>query len=418
MTDVTNVQAAGVPVSQRTVNARRLLDVIWSGEPLTATELMAATGLTRTTVLSVCRDLVESGWLKKVADARATGDYSKGRPALRHAFRPDAAFVIACDADEDLFTVAVADLHGVERVRLRRNVGQIREPSGRRGMLAHLVDEALQDSGITAERIGAVVVGIPAPVDNEGGSPPPDEAEEYWNLMNPGFATMFQERGWPVMLDNDANLGALCEASDGAGVGIRSFATLLADERFGAGVVVDGRLLRGTRGGVGELRVLDIVTGVEAPHGLARRARWEVRRLAQTGQLTGELAELPAEQRSAEAVFSAAERGDVTALQVVDALAGRLAPVVQLLSGLLDLDRIIIAGALASSAEPVMRRAREILDRDPDQHWAEIVASAHGADVVLRGAVSSAIGLVRQGAMLDREHSHRATHHPRPTAGV
>ncbi|GAA1177075.1 ROK family protein [Nesterenkonia xinjiangensis] len=401
MNDVSELQAIAGQASQRTVNARRLLDVAWTGEPLTATEFMEKTGLTRATVLSVCRELVEAGWFQKVADARAAGRYAKGRPALRHAFRPDVALVVACDADEDLFTVAVADLHGVELTRVSRDVSAMRGALDRRQTLERLVDEALEEADVASGRIAAVVIGVPAPVDPEGESPPPDDAEDYWPAMNPGLATLFEERGWTVRLDNDANLGALCEASDGMGVGVRSFATLLSAERFGAGIVVDGRLLRGTRGGVGEMRVLDMVMGVEAPHGLARRARWELRRLAREGELTGELAELPEDERGAEAVFSAAERGDATALQVVDALAGRLAPVVQLLSGLLDLDRIIIAGAFASSAEPVLRRTREILSRNPTQRWAELVPSQHGADVVLRGAISAAIADVRDGALLE-----------------
>ncbi|WP_460689538.1 ROK family protein [Nesterenkonia suensis] len=400
MNDVTEPQALAAQASQRTINARRLLDVAWSGEPLTATEFMEKTGLTRATVLSVCRELVEAGWFQKVADARAAGRYAKGRPALRHAFRPDAAFVVACDADEDLFTVAVADLHGTERSRVTREVSSVREAPARRRALELLVDEALEASGVAAARIAAVVIGVPAPVDPYGVSPPPDDAEDYWPAMNPDFASLFQERGWAVRLDNDANLGALCEASAGAGVGVRSFATLLSAERFGAGIVVDGRLLRGARGAVGEMRVLDMVMGVEAPHGVERRARWELRRLSEEGRLTGELAELPAEERGALAVFRAAERNDPTARQIVDALARRLAPVVQLLSGLLDLDRIIIAGDFASSAEPVLRRTREILDRHPTHRWAELVSSSHGADVVLRGAISAAIDDVRERALL------------------
>ncbi len=387
------------PVSPRTLNARRLLTFAWPGQPLTATEFMEGTGLTRATVLSVCRDLAAAGWFEEVADARAAGNYAKGRPALRYVFRPDAAYVIACDADEDDFTVVVTDLHGVELVRIHRNIGATRTADTRRQLLLDLVDEALSLADVAPERVSAIVIAVPAPVDPDGESPA-DEDENYWNKVNPGFISLFDGRGWEVLVDNDANLAALCEAAEGAGVGVRSFATLLSAERFGAGIVVDGRLLRGKHGGVGEMRVLDMVVGVEAPHGLLRRVRWEIRQLADAGELAGELAALPPAERGAEAVFSAAERGDATALRIVDALAGRLAPVVQLLSGLLDLDRIIVAGSIAASAEPVLRRTREIMGKGSLLGWADLVASTHGSDVVLRGAVSSAIALVRERALL------------------
>lgn len=387
-------------LSPRLVNSRRLLEHAWSGEPMTATELMEGTGLTRTTVLSVCRDLVEAGWLRKVADARAAGRYVKGRPALRHAFRPDAAYVVGCDADEDVFTAVVADLHGHELSRVSSDVRALREPAGRRQALEGLVEEALGEAGVAAGRVSTIVIGVPAPVDLHGASPQPDDAANYWSIANPGFAGMFQERGWTVRLDNDANLGAICEASDGAGVDARSFAVLLAAERFGAGIVVDGTLLRGTRGRVGELRVLDMVSGVEAPHGLGRRARWEMHRMADAGLLSGELAELPPDEWGAEALLAAAGRGDATALEIVDRLARRLAPVVTLLTGLLDLDRVILAGPFADSAEPLLRRTREVLDSSPVMRSPELEVSTAGGDVVLRGAVSLAIDIVREKALL------------------
>lgn len=218
VSDAIELQAARGDLPQRTMNARRLFDLAWSAGPLTATELMAGTGLTRATVLSICRDLVAAGWFQEVADARAAGAYAKGRPARRHAFRPDDAFVVACDADEDLCTVAVADLHGVELTRVSKDVVAIRGALERRRLLRRLVDEALEGSGIAAERIAAAVIGVPAPVGPEGASPPPDDAEGCWTAMNPGLATLFQERGWRVRVDNDANLAALCEAADGAGV--------------------------------------------------------------------------------------------------------------------------------------------------------------------------------------------------------
>ncbi|GAA3054353.1 ROK family transcriptional regulator [Nesterenkonia aethiopica] len=404
MDDQESRQTGGLALnglSQRVLNGRRLLEYAWSGEPMTATELMEGTGLTRATVLSLCRDLVEAGWLRKVADARAAGRYVKGRPALRHAFCPEAAYVVGCDADEDVFTAVVADLHGEELARVRREVRALRDPGLRREELEALVDAALAAAGVAGERVAAVVIGVPAPVDLQGASPPPDDDAHYWSIANPGYADMFQDRGWMVRLDNDANLGALYEAADGAGVGARSFAVLLAAERFGAGIVVDGALLRGTRGRVGELRVLDMVSGVDAPHGLGRRTRWEIQRMADDGLLASELAELPPEDWGAEALLEAATRGDPVALEIVDRLARRLAPVVTLLTGLLDLDRIVLAGPFAASAEPLLSRTREILEASVVFRCPELVASTAGGDVVLRGAVSRAVDVVRERALLD-----------------
>ncbi|MCU1442685.1 MAG: hypothetical protein JWQ59_835 [Cryobacterium sp.] len=50
----------------------------------TASDLMSTTGLTRSTVIGVCDELVRVGWLNELGDARAVGDYQKGRPARRY----------------------------------------------------------------------------------------------------------------------------------------------------------------------------------------------------------------------------------------------------------------------------------------------------------------------------------------------
>ena len=57
------ITAATSPQVLRQVNARRVLDYAWHVGAFTATDAMAASGLTRSTVIGVCDDLVQQGWL-------------------------------------------------------------------------------------------------------------------------------------------------------------------------------------------------------------------------------------------------------------------------------------------------------------------------------------------------------------------
>nr|WP_231366180.1 ROK family protein [Zhihengliuella flava] len=358
---------------------------------------MDRTALTRATVLSVCKELVTAGWLTEEDDARKAGSYARGRPALRYRFAPASRLVVGVDAGQHSFKAHVATLQGRVLGRARRPQDPAADGPARRAELATVVDEALSDAAVSAERIAGVVIGAPAPVDLDGHSPS-DAAENFWPRMNPDFVTVFAERDWSVIVDNDANLAALAEA--GSGDAVNAYATLLSGERFGVGIVVDGRLLRGSRGGVGEMRVLDMVSGVGDPHGLAHWARQEIQAAAERGLLEeSALGNLERDQIEAHHVFAAARCGDALALQVVDALGERLAPVVMLLSGLLDLDRIIIAGAVAESIEPVLQRARQIMAHDVTMSHAELVASTWGNGVVLQGAVEAAIAMVRSGPL-------------------
>ncbi|MDR4534589.1 ROK family transcriptional regulator [Glutamicibacter sp. PS] len=391
--------SSGAGLSPRTVNARSVLQAIWPGKPMTASELIEATGLTRATVLSVCRDLVEAGWIEQAEDSRIAGSYVKGRPALRYLFRPQAGYVIACESDESRLRARVADLHGVIVAQRDREIPADASGPTRRAALVDLVDSVLAEADLGQEQIMSMAIAVPAPVDAHGTSVS-DGAEGWWERMNPNLQAEFAERGWRVLVDNDANLAALAEAAGGAGAGVRSFATLLSGERFGTGLVVDGRLLRGQHGAVGEMRVLEMIAGVRTPDGLAYHARTEVRAAAAAGTLRGELAEVPAESIDADLVFAAARRGDRCAQDILGSLAEVLTPVCMLLSGLLDLDRIIIAGSVAERIEPVLARTRELMSRDYTLSWAELVASKMGEDVVVQGALAAALAMVRDTALI------------------
>ncbi|MBE8527936.1 ROK family transcriptional regulator, partial [Amycolatopsis sp. H6(2020)] len=271
----------------RRLNTRTVLDAMWAGRPATASDLMRRTGLTRATVLAVCRELTEQGWLRPARDTRAAGAaYTKGRPALRYAFAAEKALVVGVDAGQHRIAARVTDLAGRDLGLAERaqdlTVPQPGEPprpaeriaaeaARRREEVRAVVDTALGIAGVEPERVGCVVLGIPAPVDAAGHSP--EGANQYWELMNPGLADLFAERGWVCRVENDANLAALSELTLDPARAEQSFALLLAGERYGSGLVLGGELLRQRRGGAGELAVLGLVSGVEGTGAVGQTVR-------------------------------------------------------------------------------------------------------------------------------------------------
>ncbi|GAA5189512.1 ROK family protein [Arthrobacter gyeryongensis] len=378
------------PQLLRKINMGAVLRYALESEAFRAIDAMAVTGLTRSTVLGLCDELAAQGWIEEMGDSREAGQYIKGRPARRYRLRGDAGHIVGVDAGQHTVTAIVADLRGTILARAAQTLDSQRG-SVRRSTVRNTVDKALALAGIQPEEVFLVVVGVPAPVDDKGRSP---DSTEYWRNMNPDFPAVFADCGRTVV-DNDANLAALAERAHGADAD--SFAALLSGERFGAGLVIDGVLLRGPRGAAGEMRLLNVVEGVGSADGIGLLGRkWAVD-ASRAGKIPpgSILAGIRQERLSAEAVFDAAAAGDVTALGIVDRLAERLARIAHVLASLLDVEKVIIAGAVAAAVEPVLKKAAAVLAEKFEAPVPALAASALGADGVVLGALECGLSTIR-----------------------
>jgi hypothetical protein len=121
---------------------------------------------------------------------------------------------------------------------------------------------------------------------------------------------------------------------------------VLAGERLGAGILMDGRLVRGRAGGAGEMSYLYLTEGVNDAHGIAAGAR----ELGERAVAQGWAAPEPG-QVTAETVLNAASAGDEVAMDIVDRLGRRFARVAATLDLLLDPDLLVFGGAVAQAGE-------------------------------------------------------------------
>jgi predicted NBD/HSP70 family sugar kinase len=401
--------SATSPQLMRTINMGRVLTHAWQADGFTASEAMATTGLTRSTVIDVCDDLVGKGWLRELSDARAAGDYRKGRPARRYELRGEAAVVVGVDAGYERMTVVVADLRGRQLATVDaeipaltpQTVERLADAGERLRLARRLYDEALAASGVPAAGVLAVTVGVPAPVDAHGASPA--DGNGFWRLVNPGFGPVFHGCAPLVTIENDANLAAIAEGSHPAGAGrdVDSYIAMLMGEGIGAGLMIDGRLVRGSRGAAGEMRFLDRVSGVGSPQGLALLARRWATAAIESGALPPEslLGRLDPRALRERDVAEAADAGDPAAVDIVERLALRLARICLVLGDVLDVDLIIVGGAAARSLPAVIEEAGDILAGSDDPTAPRLVGSALGAAEVSTGAVAHALSLVRQRAL-------------------
>jgi predicted NBD/HSP70 family sugar kinase len=382
--------------SKLPASLQAVLSFAWDVAAFTASDAMGATGLTRSTTIDAIDGLVELALLRELPNARAAGEYRKGRPARRFELRADAAVLVGVDAGHEHVTANVADLSGGSLAIQRHTLEIDGDSAGeRRALIGQAVDEALATAGRTRRDVLSVCVGVPAPVDARGASPA--HRNGFWERMNPELAELFSSWAPLVRVENDASLAAFAEGALGAAKGCSNYVALLAGARLGAGVVVDGHMLRGVHGGVGEMVAFDHVAGVGSAHGLgSRAAQWA--RLAVSQQAVspdGPLARTPPDEIDGKLVLELAASGDPDALGIVHRVGQVLARIASVLGSMFDPELIIVSGALSARAMPVVAAAQASLPTELDLPAPRIVASTLGGDVVVTGAVAAASATAR-----------------------
>lgn len=390
--------STGLGTGRASVGA--VLDFAWNAGEFTATDVMAGTALTRSTAIDAIETLLGADVLRELPNARIAGSYRSGRPARRFAISPDIGVVVGIDAGDTHLAVTVADPFGQTLVHHRVEVDRTQSASLRRDLIVAQLGAAIDEAGASRDRVLAVCVGVAAPVDRNGISPP--HPEGFWERTNPGLAEALEDWAPVVQIKNDAQLAAIAEGSLGAAIGCRDYVALLASERYGGGVVVDGHVLHGAHGGVGEGIVFDHIMGVGSAFGLPYSVQDVAQHVVAAGDVEadGALGLLVAEGRiDPRVVLTLAASGDADAVLVADRVGAVLARIVGVLGSLYDPARVVVCGAVAESIEPVIVAARRFLPEELHLPAPEILASTLGAEVVSVGAIETARRAARERAV-------------------
>jgi predicted NBD/HSP70 family sugar kinase len=231
-------------------NRERVVAVLRTLGRTSQADIARSTGLSRTTVSTLVTELKDSGLVFEV-DPKGSGQRG-GRPGVQLVLLDSAKAVVGIDFGHSHVQVAVADLaHNILAER-RRDLDVDRRAADALNASADMVEEALVEAGVQRTAVICAGIGIPGPVDRARGTVGSTTILPGWIGLH--IATEMEGRlGLPVEIENDANCGALAELTWGAGRDCSNFAYIKAATGIGAGLVIDGRLLRGTSGTAGEI---------------------------------------------------------------------------------------------------------------------------------------------------------------------
>ena len=175
-----------------------------------------------------------------------------GRPPILLSFDASAGAALGVDFGHSHLRVAVSDLASTILAERTRALDTDHDAQEGLDMATELVVETLADAGVARETVIGAGMGLPGPIDQGHGTVGSSAILPGWIGMT--AAEELQRRlEIPVIVDNDANLGALAEAAFGAGRDAGDLVYLKVSSGIGAGLILNGRLYRGTSGLAGEL---------------------------------------------------------------------------------------------------------------------------------------------------------------------
>lgn len=232
-------------------NLRAITALLGSGGPQSRADLARGSGLSRTTVSSLVSELLDSGLVVETEDRGTPYKGGSGRPPLLVALAIRPGGVAGVDIGHGHVRVAVSDRSASILAEVETQTDADPHGNATLDVAAELVRRAAGEAGIPVSELLMVGLCVPAPIDRR--SARVDHAVlPGWHELAPADE-LSRRVELPVVVDNDANLGAMAEHQHGAGRGVADLLYVKLASGVGAGLVLGGRLHRGSTGLAGEI---------------------------------------------------------------------------------------------------------------------------------------------------------------------
>ena len=359
---------------------------------LSRSDIGAITGLNRSSVAAIVNGLVTSG----VAEESAGTSGGVGRPSLVVRAVPDSLAVIGWDLRADSSSAVVEGFGGV--ILNRWSKEHRRGSTDPYEMAARVVTGCSEIAEELPDHVRLVGIGCAIPgVIDPGGDPPRSVIHRAPTLgwVDTPFGLILTEAlreqfgsEVPVVLGNDANLGAMAEWTRGAGRDSTVMLFVSGDVGIGGGVIVDGVPMTGASGYAGEIGHMRFESD-GAPCRCGAHGCWETVIGADTIVRSAALDPTTA---GVDDVVRAAHDGDPSCQRALVEASRALGRGLASLINVVNPDTVVLAGHLEvlvrDYRHTIVEELRYTLSRESTV--VRIVAPSLGPDSIVVGAAESA----------------------------
>jgi glucokinase len=270
--------------------------------------------------------------------------------------------------------------------------------------IAETVEDAVADAGARLKNVRAIGIGVPGPLNPKKGviyhAP---NLGPTWNNI-PVARHMRERLGCPTYIDNDVNVGAVGEHALGAGQGYKNMVAIFVGTGIGGGIILKGKLYRGTRYTAGEVgHTILLADGPQCSCGRrgcaeAVASRTAIEREIQAGIAAGRQSVVPEilrqmgrEAMSSSVLEAALERDDGLVQEVMAKAEYYMGLLVANVVNVLDPEAVVLGGGVVERLgdaylEPVRETAEQHYLNQQDKDRVHIVETKLGGYAGVLGA--------------------------------
>jgi glucokinase-like ROK family protein len=372
--------------------ADAVLRLIWRERRISRANIAQEAELSRSTVSEIVNEILPTGLVAEVGLGKSSG----GRRPVLLEFQDDACVILGVEMGAAHVAVALTDLRGHVLASEEREHPVRTDPEGTRALIAELAESILDNGARGGRPLVGIGVALPSPFD-------PAHPDRLSTIVLPawngrlGLEPLSERFGVPLMVDNDANLGALAEHWWGAGRGVDDLAYIKVATGIGSGHIIGGEIYRGATGVAGEIGHTSIdpngkpcICGLR---GCLVTLIGTPALLEQAQELLKDHSEsvLAGREFDIEDLERAALDGDAVAVQVAQEAAAHLGTVVAGLLNLMNPSMVVVGGDLTGLGELLLVPLRETARSRTlvsSVRAAEITASELGPKSVAIGAAT------------------------------
>lgn len=308
-------------------------------------------------------------------------------------------YVIGIDLGGTKISCALADLEGqvISQNTVPTNAQEGEIPVLNR--IIQCVQTVLSNGDITIDKVRAIGIGSPGPLDAKTGViiTTPNLPFKNFNLVSP----LKEKFGVPVYLDNDANVAAIGEFMFGAAKGTENMIYFTVSTGVGGGAVLNGKVYRGNTSNaleIGHMTVLPdgprcncgnigCLEAVASGTAIGKRGKEAVESKVETSLRNYE-------NVTSYEVFKEAKAGDKVAQDIVDSCLNYLGIGVANAIAIFDPEMVIIGGGVSKVGSVVFDKVQEVVNKRCFKSMADackILPAGLGTDAGVIGAVALAI---------------------------